>query len=609
MARAKVLPLSKNSVSSHPVSIRAAILRGSWLLVLVAILLSGSLSFFEFRQALQAEIARNLGNSAGALQDRLDTFLFERREDLREWHRLELLQDIRIGDVDKRLARLLSDLKAGHGDVYGALYCTNRDGRVVAASTSALIGRIRPPGAALNPDAADVVMERTRLDSSGEQYVLRADIADAFGSGRLGYLYAVLNWDAVRRFLRDDVRGSARTALLLGGNGEVLAAAGPLAPPPASRPISLAGWYGGVGTHGEIRSGAPLSDGDVLVGMAASGGDRQFPGFGWHTLVVESTRVAFAPVWHLAWAILGGLLSTLAIAGWLSLRLSARITGPIGRLTEFARRFRQTREKTPPRLETGISEVGELGRAFAAMIEDLEHSREQLVRAGKLAVVGEMAAIMAHEVRTPLGILKTSAQLLQRKPDLSAEEQELTGYIVSETDRLNRLVTTLLECASPRLPEFQPRDLHEILEHVLGLVGGKAEKSGIHLEARLAAKHSILACDREQMIQVFLNLIINAIQHLPGGDHTGGRIRVVSGDADGGVVVRVEDDGPGIPEADAAKVFDPFFTRREGGIGLGLTIVQQIVQAHGGEITVGRGDLGGACFTVRFQPENQGEQN
>ena len=597
--------MSKNSVSSHPVSIRAAILRGSWLLVLAAILLSGSLSFFEFRQALQAEITRNLGNSAGALQDRLDTFLFERREDLREWHRLELLQDIRVGDVDKRLARLLSDLKAGHGDVYSALYCTNRDGRVVAASSPALIGRLRPPGAALNPDAADVVLERTGVEGRGEQYVLRTDIPDAFGSGRLGYLYAVLNWDAVRRFLGDDVRGSARTALLLGGNGEVLAAAGPLAPKPGSRPVNLAGWYGGAATHGEIRTGTPLGDGDVLVGTAASGGDQNLPGFGWHTLVVVSTSVAFAPVWHLAWAILGGLLLTLAIAGWLSLRLAARIAGPIGRLTEFARRFRQTREKTPPRVETGISEVGELGRAFAAMIEDLEQSREHLVRAGKLAVLGEMAAIMAHEVRTPLGILKTSAQLLQRKPDLSPEERELTGYIVSETDRLNRLVTTLLECASPRAPEFQPRDLHEILEHVLGLVGGKAEKNDIHLETAFTARNSIHACDREQMIQVFLNLIINALQHLPEG----GRIRVATDDPDGGVEVRVEDDGPGIPEAEAAKVFDPFFTRREGGIGLGLAIVQQIVQAHGGEIAVGRGELGGACFSVRFQPDKQGEPN
>ena len=98
------------AASVRSTSIRRAILRGSLLLVLLAIVLSGALSFLEFRDALQTEIARNLGNSAGALQARIDAFLAERIEDQREWHRLELLQDIRVADGDKRLARLLSDL-------------------------------------------------------------------------------------------------------------------------------------------------------------------------------------------------------------------------------------------------------------------------------------------------------------------------------------------------------------------------------------------------------------------------------------------------------------------------------------------------------------------
>ena len=133
------------------------------------------------------------------------------------------------------------------------------------------------------------------------------------------------------------------------------------------------------------------------------------------------------------------------------------------------------------------------------------------------------------------------------------------------------------------------------IEHVLALVGPRAQKQSVSRETRLAA-HSLLACDREQIIQVFLNLVINALQHMPSG----GLLRIGSQEEAAGLRLRVEDSGPGIPEAEVARVFDPFYTRREGGVGLGLTIVQQIVHAHGGEIEVGRSELGGAAFTLRF---------
>jgi signal transduction histidine kinase len=315
--------------------------------------------------------------------------------------------------------------------------------------------------------------------------------------------------------------------------------------------------------------------------------------------MVEPTSVAFAPVWRLAWAMLAVLMVTLALAGWLSMRLSARIARPIAELTRFARRLRETRDTVPPAVDTRISEVGELSRAFVEMLEALERSRSHLVRAGKLAAVGEMAAIMAHEVRTPLGILKSSAQLLERRPSFPPEDRELIGFITSETDRLNRLVSTLLECAAPRAPRFLHHDLHEILQHVIALIASKAEKKGIRLTSDLGARAPLLSCDREQLVQVFLNLVINAIQFA----REGGQVGVSTADADGELIARVEDDGPGVAEGELDRVFDPFFTRREGGIGLGLTVVQQIVRAHDGEVEVARGRWGGACFTVRLKTD------
>ncbi|MCK5983946.1 hypothetical protein KMY60_27875, partial [Klebsiella pneumoniae] len=137
-----------------------------------------------------------------------------------------------------------------------------------------------------------------------------------------------------------------------------------------------------------------------------------------------------------------------------------RISRPIVALTEFARQFRQGAAQLPAVPETTISEVVELHHAYVEMIGALERSREQIVRAGKLAVAGEMAAIMAHEVRTPMGIVRSSAQLLERQPNLGEKERELIGFIISETERLNRLVTMLLECARPQPPDFRPHDLH-----------------------------------------------------------------------------------------------------------------------------------------------------
>jgi signal transduction histidine kinase len=273
-------------------------------------------------------------------------------------------------------------------------------------------------------------------------------------------------------------------------------------------------------------------------------------------------------------------------------------------LTEFTRRFRKDERARPPimtmAVTTGIAEVNELDRAFVDMLEALERSREQIVRAGKLAVVGEMAAIMAHEVRTPLGILKSSAQLLERQPDLGERERELIGFISSETERLNRLVTLLLECARPRPPEFEARDVHEIIANVTGLLAGKAEKKRVRLLTEPDAAHAILLCDREQLTQVFLNLVLNALDFVPEG----GRIGIRTRDADDALIVSVYDDGPGIAPALRTSVFDPFFSRREGGIGLGLTIVQQIVQVHHADITIADSPWGGAQFDIRF-PHSQ----
>jgi signal transduction histidine kinase len=591
------------------VTINKALLRAFFALVFGAVVLLGALSFYQFRQTLQAEIASNLQFGANAVMQRIDAFFFERMENIRIWRRLEVMQDIRVNDVDKRLSRFLSDLQQGHGHVYHLLLCTDGDGKIVAASDPAWIGRVKRPDATwlkmpgAGPDEP-VLLEPLQIDDAAT-VTLRTTVPDAFGKGELGFFYAVLGWEEVWNLLDDAVANSAREALLLDAAGRVIAASARLRQRQGIDGLDLKGWY--KHSHGktpEIRSGDLLGYAALLVGGAASRGYQHFPGFGWRLLMVVPTSVAFAPIWRLLLAMVALLLLTLLAAGWLSTRLAAQIARPIIGLTEFTRRYRKGEQSKAVNTPATLSEVGELTRAYSDMIGALERSREHIVRAGKLAVVGEMAAVMAHEVRTPLGILRSSAQILERQPDLGEKERELTGFIISETDRLNRLVSMLLECASPRAPDFRPNDVHAIAGHVLDLLASRAQGKGVRLQRELTAQHGMLVCDREQLIQVFLNLVINALHFVPAG----GRIVTATRSDGRSIVVSVSDDGPGLPAELRQRVFDPFFTRREGGIGLGLTIVQQIVQAHHGEIWMTQSPWGGACFNIRFDRYDEGNE-
>ena len=588
-------------------TINKALLRAFFALVLGAVVLLGALSFYQFRQALRSEIAGKLQFGASAVMQRIDAFFFERIENIRIWRRLEVMQELRVEDVDKRLSQFLADLLRGHGDVYHVMYCSDAQGKVIAASDPTWIGRTKqpqPPWQEIAGSGADelVVLEPLHTDAA-ETVSLRVTLPNAFGEGKLGYLYAVMGWEEVWDLLDDAIADSDREALLLDAEGRVIAASFGLRQRTDIRGLALADWYlHHQTTEADVHSGKLLGYDTLLVGSAASGGYQHFPGFGWHLLMLEPTEAAFAPIWHLLWGMSGLLLLTLLAAGWFSSRLAARIAQPVVRLTEFTRRYRKGEQGKPPGATQTLSEVDELTRAFAEMIEALERSREQIVRAGKLAVVGEMAAVMAHEVRTPLGILRSSAQLLERQPTLGEKERELTGYIISETDRLNRLVSMLLECASPRPPQFKPQDLHSILDHVVELLSGKAEGKEVELRRELKSQQSFMMGDREQLIQVFLNLVINALYFVPAG----GWIQLATRNEDNTLIAEVADAGPGIPEQLRARIFDPFFTRREGGIGLGLTVVQQLVQAHQGDIKIGETPEGGACFELRFHIYNEG---
>lgn len=554
-------------------------------------------AYTHSRAALRDEIRENLRAQAATLMEQVDAALFERVENVHGWSRLDLMQEVRVGDVDKRLARFLHDLKAAYAGLYTDLFCAYK-GHIIAASDAALIGRAwSPPKPWLRVpiQGAEVELDRPRDDGTETVLTLHAPLRDAFSGGPLGQLYARFNWNEVRRLLDHAVGQGRREALLLDAHGRVLAASSGVPVLPGGA-LSFPTW----GAAGPVRgtftdNGSRLGLATVLVGYARSMGYKGLPGFGWRMLVVAPTREAFAPVQGLLWTLLALLLTLVAIAGVLATRLSGRIARPIQRLTEFTRRIQSELDRPPPAME-GRGEVAELSRAFQRMFEDLKRSREHLVRASKLAAVGEMAAMLAHEVRNPLGILRSSAQLLTRQKGLDERGHEMLGYMINECDRINTLVSNLLESARPREPVFAEAELGGLILRVIDLLRGKAEQNGIEIVYDPPRERCVLECDGEQLIQVILNLVLNAIQILTEGGHIWIRC---GGDSDD-VWFEVTDDGPGIPPELRRRIPEPFVSGRPGGIGLGLSIVQEIVQLHGGALEIGATEAGGARFRVRM---------
>jgi two-component system sensor histidine kinase HydH len=586
------------------VTIRKTLLVAFLSVGLLSAILLASLAFVKAREAVQAEIERNLAIQATGVAADIDKMMFERLQNAATWSRLDIMQDIQVHDVDKRLSLFLADLHAGYKDVYLQLACIDTAGRVVSSSDAAQVGQraaSRPAWLSASLSGAGVELESPTAGEGGA-LVMRVPVASAFAGGTLGQLQLKLDWTEIYDVLDQATSGSGRTLAVLDREGRLIAASRELRARGLLLGNALADWRKGTAGHPvSVRPGAPVADSDVIVGAATSRGYANFAGFGWTTLIIQPVDQALAPIHRMAIIFLGLLglimLLTVSMATW----VSREIARPITALTGFARGYMRSKVLQAPPVPRG-GEVGELTEAFVQMVRDIDQSQQNLVRASKLAVVGEMSSVIAHEVRTPLGILRSSAQMLQRESGISEEGRELIGFIESETERLNRLVSAMLDTARPRAPSYAEVDMHDLIGKSIAMLGGQAEKKQVGVTASLRAARPVIECDEEQITQVLLNLLMNGLQIL---DH-GGRIEIATHDDEHTLYIEIADDGPGIDPAERSRVFEAFFFKRAGGIGLGLAIVQQIVNAHGGEIEAAESRLGGALFRIRLPRKQSG---
>ena len=238
------------------------------------------------------------------------------------------------------------------------------------------------------------------------------------------------------------------------------------------------------------------------------------------------------------------------------------------------------------------------------VLTDVSESRrmqQQLAQSEKMSSLGQMISGTAHELNNPLSSVLGYAQLLRIQASGDERSERRLELLQSEAERCQRIVQNLLAFARQRSPEPKPLSVNEVIQSVVSLMGYQLRTSGITLITELDSDLPAIEADAHQLQQVFVNLLTNAL-HAIRADSDSGRIRVSSMRVSGGVVVEVQDDGPGIPEEIRSRIFDPFFTTKEEGkgTGLGLSIVYGIVTSHLGTIDAIVSETGGACFRMRF---------
>ena len=252
-----------------------------------------------------------------------------------------------------------------------------------------------------------------------------------------------------------------------------------------------------------------------------------------------------------------------------------------GVLSDQGRRHQASLQATAFELQTAHRELG--------------NKVEQLNRASRMSALGQLSAGLAHEIRNPLASIEGAAFIAQTEPD-DSRRTEFMEIISKETKRLNGLLTHFLEFARPRPPQLTLIDARTLIESVLALVGRIATQGEIKIQTKFDSDNLLVECDSEQIKQVLLNLILNSVQAMPQG----GEIELSGAKDRNEIVLRVRDSGPGIPAQDLDQIFNPFFTTKQSGTGLGLPIAYQIIEGHGGRLSLEANSADGCCFTIRL---------
>jgi signal transduction histidine kinase len=315
---------------------------------------------------------------------------------------------------------------------------------------------------------------------------------------------------------------------------------------------------------------------------------------GWHFVltITEPVERTLTPVKTLRRRIIVGALAVMLLASIAGSALALRISRPIRNLTLTVQNVARTHDKELLlELPKTSGEVGVLAAEFGSMIRALAEAEEQSVAQSRLALLGEVAASVGHEVRTPLSALRTAAQLLGDESIGETQRQRLAEVIVSEVDRLNTVVTDLTDSAKPRTARKRPVKVSDVIERTVGFFHTADPTGRGRLTSHVGKTEMTVVGDPDQLHQVLLNLVRNATQ--AGGRDT--QVRIHAEQDNGMACIVVEDNGPGFTIEDPAR---PFATSKPDGVGLGLSIAKRIVEDHDGTLELANAPGGGALVAI-----------
>ncbi len=323
-----------------------------------------------------------------------------------------------------------------------------------------------------------------------------------------------------------------------------------------------------LGVDGKVNV---MADGAWMVGVLGKDGTQviflRSPAQRVLALDRADTWLALAVFW----------LLSLGLGWW----LARRVTRPLRSLAESLPLVGTERE-LPALPVSRRDEIGQLAQTLTRTHTSLRNERERRRAAERHAMLGRMATSLAHELRNPVAAIRLHAQLLEAAaPDEAAISRQL---IESEAERIEALVGQWLSYAKPAPPVLAELDLRAALRQALRLMEPQARHAGVLLDSAVAldAPPLVIRADRHRVQQVLGNLLLNAVQAMPRG----GRVHVRVEDGGARVAVLVEDEGAGFSESALARLGEAFYSEREGGMGLGLAVVKDICEAHGGGLSV-----------------------
>jgi signal transduction histidine kinase len=280
-----------------------------------------------------------------------------------------------------------------------------------------------------------------------------------------------------------------------------------------------------------------------------------------------------------------GLALLTLLVGVMTSLYARRVLAPLSAMTARANAVARGDLTPHPVVDTN-DEIGELATTFEGMVAAIQRARLELVQAERLATIGKMAAHVTHEIRNPLSAIGLNLELLEEEVLRVGEKEPmaLVQAIKSEVDRLSRIAEQYLSVARRPRPRLERDRVDDVVRELCAFVQPELDRAGVSLRVETEADLPEVELDEAQLRQALLNLIRNAREAMSKGGELAVEVARVAGDEVGGVEIRVDDTGVGVPEGLRASIFDPFFTTKQRGTGLGLAVTREIIEAHHGTI-------------------------